>query len=141
MPTTLEEVMTPRILSLTAHASAREAAEAMREAGTGSLVVTGGETNKFFGILTDRDIVVRVVAEDQDPREVPIGAICSTEVKFVDVGETPEQAAELMRQHAIRRLPVTDGGSIVGMLSIGDLARAADAGSVLAGISSAPSNV
>lgn len=140
MPTALEDVMTPRILAVPAHASARDAAQAMRSADAGCVIVTGADDNRFLGILTDRDIVVRAVADGRNPLDVPVADICSRDVTFADVHDSVEQALDKMSHHAVRRLPVADAGNIAGMVSLSDLESAVHADSALATIAAAPGN-
>ena len=117
----------------------REAAEAMRANDIGDVVVVD-DNGAISGILTDRDIVVRVVAEGRDPRSTRIGDIASRELTAVSPDDPVDRAVLLMRERAIRRLPVVDKGKPVGIVSIGDLALDRDPDSALADISAAPPN-
>jgi CBS domain-containing protein len=117
----------------------REAAEAMRANDIGDVVVVD-DNGKLSGILTDRDIVVRVVAEGRDPRTTRIGDIASRDLTAVSPDDPVDRAVQLMRDKAIRRLPAVDKGKPVGIVSIGDLALDRDPGSALADISAAPPN-
>jgi CBS domain-containing protein len=98
------------------------------------------ENNQVCGIVTDRDIVVRAVAETQDPATTTLADICSHSLLTVTPTDSVEEAVRLMRTHAIRRLPVVEGGQAVGILSLGDLAVERAPGSALGGISGAPPN-
>jgi CBS domain-containing protein len=112
------------------------AAAAMNRHGTGTvLVLTDG---RLTGIVTDRDITVRVLAENRDPRTTPIGDICGSELVVLDPGDDLTQAARLVRDRAVRRIPVLRNGIPVGVVSSGDLALEKDARAVLSGVSSAP---
>jgi CBS domain-containing protein len=102
------------------------------------LVMRGGS---ICGIVTDRDIVVRTVAEGRDPNRAMLGEICSRFLVQVAPDDPIERAVELMRARAVRRLPVVLDGTPVGIVSLGDLAAARDPESVLAEISGAPGNV
>src|SRR4029453_16823296 len=84
------------------------------------------------------DIVVRTVAEAQDPATTTLADICSHAVVTVTPTESVEEAVRLMRTHAIRRVPVVDGGQPVGIVSLGDLAVGRDPDSALGEMSSAP---
>ena len=132
----IRELMTPNPVSLPGTASVHEAARAMRDGDMGDVIVI--ENNRVCGIVTDRDIVVRTVAEAQDPAATTLADICSHRLLIVTPEDSVEEAVRLMRTHAIRRLPVVEGGKAVGIVSLGDLAVERDPGSALGGISAAP---
>ncbi len=112
-----------------------EAARIMRDSDIGDAVVMdGGQVN---GIVTDRDIVVRGVAEGRDPGSTPVSEVCTTGVETIDPSASVDDALRLMREHDIRRLPVTKNGRPVGILSLGDLAVEREPESTLADISAA----
>jgi CBS domain-containing protein len=134
----LREVMTPNPVTVSATANAVEAAKAMRDNDVGDVVVSDGD--EVRGILTDRDITVRVVAGGHDPTLALASEISSQDVTTVTPDTDVDTAVSLMREKAIRRLPVVENGQPVGVVSIGDLARERDPGSALADISSAPPN-
>ena len=134
------DVMTTNPQTLPESTTVREAAEAMRANDIGDVVVVD-DNGKLSGILTDRDIVVRVVAEGRDPRTTRIGDIASRELTAVSPDDPVDRAVQLMRDKAIRRLPAVDKGKPVGIVSIGDLALDRDPGSALADISAAPPNI
>jgi CBS domain-containing protein len=90
--------------------------------------------------VTDRDIVVRALAEGRDPAATPIGEICSSELHAVPPGDSVAAAMRVMRENAVRRLPVVKDGRLVGILSLGDLAKLRDRDSVLADVCAAPAN-
>ncbi|MDQ2811906.1 MAG: CBS domain-containing protein [Actinomycetota bacterium] len=95
------------------------AARAMRERQVGTvLVLTDGQLS---GLLTDRDITVRVLAENRDPQTTRIDEICSTDVAVLGPDDNVDQAARLLREHAVRRIPVLQDGIPVGVVSVGDL--------------------
>jgi CBS domain-containing protein len=123
----------PAITSITA------AAVAMRDIGIGDVIVQ--EDGQVCGIVTDRDITVRVVATAAYPNHVALSDICSREVTAVAPTDSVEEVAELMSSKALRRLLVLDEGRPVGIVSLGDLALERDPDSVLAAISAAPPNV
>lgn len=139
MATFVREVMQPGAVSVDAGASVEAAAEAMRANGIGDVVVV--EDDQVRGILTDRDIVVRAVAEHKPLTATPAGDCCSPGVLGVEADATIDEAIALLRQHAIRRLPVLNDGRLVGVVSIGDLAVSQDPHSALADISAAEPNV
>jgi CBS domain-containing protein len=110
----------------------------MRDGSIGDVVVL--EDGQVRGILTDWDIVVRVLAEGRDPAGTTVGEICSRELTTLSPTNAIADAVAVMRDKAIRRLPVVEGGRLVGMVSLGDLAVERDPESVLGGISAAPPN-
>ena len=135
---TVQDIMTPDPISLPGTALIVDAARKMREAGIGDVVILDGEA--VCGIVTDRDIVVRGVAEERDPRSTTLAEICSRELRTLSPDDQIGTAVRLMREHAIRRLPVVERGRPVGILSLGDLARERDPDSALADVSEAPPN-
>jgi signal-transduction protein with cAMP-binding, CBS, and nucleotidyltransferase domain len=132
----IRELMTMNPVSLPGTASVYEAARAMRDADIGDVIVI--ENNQVCGIVTDRDIVVRTVAEAQDPAATTLADICSHALLTVAPTDSVEQAVRLMRTHAVRRLPVVEGGQAVGIVSLGDLAVAREPDSALGEMSAAP---
>jgi CBS domain-containing protein len=110
----------------------------MKQHGIGTvLVLTDG---RLSGLVTDRHITVRVLAEDRDPRTTRIGDICSTELVVLGPDDDVAVAARLVRERAVRRIPVLQDEIPVGVVSIGDLALEQDATSALSGVSAAPPN-
>lgn len=138
MAAKIAEVMTPRPLKMSPDAPVAEAASAMRDADVGDVLIVRGED--LVGIVTDRDIAVRVVADGQDPRSTTVGEISSGDVTAVSPEDDIDRAVALMRDKALRRLPVVESGQPVGIVSIGDLAVERDSTSALADISAAPPN-
>lgn len=136
---TVADVMTDRVVALAADAPVREAAEAMRDNDIGDVIVL--DEGKVRGIVTDRDLVVRVVAERLDPTDAHLADVCSANVIAARPDTTVDDAVRAMRERAVRRLPVVDSeGRPVGVVSLGDLARAQAPQSALADISNAPPN-
>jgi len=134
----VKEVMSASPIGLEDTATLSDAARAMRDGDFGSVVVMKG--GSVCGVVTDRDIVIRAVAEDKDPKSVKLGEICSGHVVTVGPEQSVDEAAELMRDKAVRRVPVIDKGRLVGIVSLGDIAKEKDEGKALAEISSAPPN-
>lgn len=130
--------MTKDPVNLTHDSTVFEAAQQMQTNDIGNVLVT--KDGELLGILTDRDIVVRVVAEGGDPKQVAVGECCSTELEVLAPDDPLDVAIKLMRDRGIRRIPVVEGDNPVGILSLGDLALEKDPGSVLAGISQKPPN-
>lgn len=127
--------MTPAVTAVRPDASLVEAAQLMRAQDIGDVLVMRDET--LLGVVTDRDIALRAVADGVDPLTVSCQAICTPEPVCVAPGDPVDLAVDLMRTHAIRRLPVTEDGTAIGMVSIGDLAVERDPASALADISRA----
>ncbi|MET8243672.1 CBS domain-containing protein [Streptomyces sp. NPDC005202] len=131
----VRDVMTPGIVAVRPDASLVEAAQLMRDQGIGDVVVADGQ--EVVGVLTDRDIAVRAVAEGLDPQTVGARAVCTPDPFVVGPYDPVSAAVALMREHAVRRLPVVEDGLPVGMVTLGDLAEAQDPDSALADISRA----
>ena len=138
MAQTVQDVMTPSPRTLDARTSIQEAAQVMRDEDIGDVLVT--EAGAIAGIVTDRDISVRAVAEAKAPKETAIGEIASRDLVSVSPADSLDEVIAMMRDKAIRRIPVVDGNRPVGILSLGDLAMARDPQSVLADVSAAPAN-
>jgi len=115
-----------------------EAARLMRDADIGDVVIVDGGRPR--GMVTDRDIVVRGIAEHRLPDDTTIGEICTSDLAIVAPDDPVERAAQLMRETAVRRLPVVEGEQLVGVVSLGDLAIERDEGSALAEISASDPN-
>jgi len=138
MPTAVREVMTRSPVTVPASAPIQEAARQMRDQAIGDVIVL--KDGAICGIVTDRDITVRAVAEGRDPKSTPVGDICTEGLATVTPDASVAEAVELMRSKAVRRLPVVEGGKPIGIVSIGDLAVERDPKSALADISSADPN-
>ena len=134
----VRDIMTPNPITVDANATAIEAAKVMRDGSVGDVVVTDDGT--VNGIVTDRDIVIRGIAAGHDPALTPVGEISSRDLTTVDANADLEDAVTLMREKAVRRLPVIDNGQVVGVVAIGDLAQSRDPSSALADISAAAPN-
>ncbi|MBQ1071654.1 CBS domain-containing protein [Micromonospora sp. C31] len=131
--TTVGEFMTTRLVTMDGNDTLIAAAQEMRDSAIGDVVVTDGDD--VIGIVTDRDITVRGVAENMDPNSTPLNLITSKDVITVSQYDDAVAAADLMRTYAVRRLPVIDDGRLVGLVSMGDLAVEREPQSVLADIS------
>lgn len=139
MANLLRDCMTPSPVSVPSTATASEAAARMRDRDIGDVIVV--DNGSIVGIVTDRDITVRVVANGKDPHQTPVAQICTEPVITVLADDKAETAVDLMRKYAVRRLPVVDDdGKPVGIVSLGDLAIERGERSALAGISAAPPN-
>jgi CBS domain-containing protein len=138
MPQSIREVMTADPRTVEPSASLAEAAQAMRDDDVGAVLVVDRGT--VAGIVTDRDIAVRAVAEGADPKSTKVADVCSADLTTLTVDQTVEDAIRLVREHNVRRIPVVQDGRPAGIVTIGDLAIERDPGSALADISAAPPN-
>ena len=137
MPTQLvRDIMTTSVVGLAASATLVEAARDMRVFDIGDVLVVDGD--RVIGIVTDRDIVIRAVAADRDPAQTTVGDIATPDPIVISPDRPAADAVQLMRDHALRRLPVCEDGHLVGVLSLGNLATERDPESALADISAAP---
>ena len=135
----VKDVMTPQVVYLPAETPLHEAARAMREKDIGDVVITEGAS--LAGVVTDRDIVVRAVAEGRDPANTTVGDVASRDLIMIGQDASPKQAAQVMRERAVRRLLVCDNDRrLVGVVTLGDLAVRMDPSSALGKISSAAPN-
>ncbi len=135
MPT-VQEVMTTDPVALDASETVGEAARTMKTEDIGDVIVV--QDGQICGVVTDRDIVVRVLAEGRDPNQTQLGEVCSRDVATVSPSDDLTAAGDLMRDRAVRRVPVVENGRPVGIVSIGDLAIERDPDSALSHISAAP---
>ena len=138
MAQTVQDVMTRNPRTLDAGASIQEAARIMRDEDIGDVIVTDGD--RVCGIETDRDIVVRAVADGKDPSQCKLRDVASMEPTTISPTDSIDDAIRIMREKAVRRLPVCERGRAVGIVSLGDLAMERDQKSVLADLSAAPPN-
>jgi CBS domain-containing protein len=134
----LREVMTRSPRTVTPDTPLSEAAQVMRDDDIGDVIVAEPTTQKAVGIVTDRDIAIRAVAESSDPDTTTVRDLVSEDLVAAAPGDTVEDAIKLMQGLNVRRLPVVEGGRAVGVVSLGDLSVEIDAGDALADISTAP---
>jgi CBS domain-containing protein len=120
----VRDVMTPGPETIQADRPAAEAAKLMKEADAGMIPVVNN--GNILGTVTDRDIVVRLVAEGRDPQSTPVYEIASTEIVTIEPDRDLDEALELMAKHKVRRLPVVENGRLVGVLAQADVAREGD---------------
>jgi len=120
MAKSIRDAMTENPRSIGQSASVVEAAQLMREEHIGSLPITDEE--KLVGMITDRDITTRVVAEAADPRRTQVANVYSRDLISVGPDEDLDQALQLMARHQVRRLPVVENGRLVGIVSQADIA-------------------
>lgn len=134
----LSEVMTPNPVTLPIKASVVEAARLMKSEDIGDVLVLDGD--RACGIVTDRDLVVRALAEGIDVESATLSDICTKDLVSLTPTDTVADAVALMRDKAIRRLVILEGQKPVGVVSIGDLAIEGNGESALADISAAEPN-
>ena len=138
MPETLTSVMTTDLVTCPADATIADAARLMRDRDIGDVLVTDAD-GRLTGIVTDRDIVVRCLAEGADARST-LDRACSSDVHTLTTASTVDEAVDVMREHALRRIPIVDDGRAIGIISIGDLAVEREPDSALGDISAAAPN-
>jgi CBS domain-containing protein len=122
MAKSVRDAMTENPRSIGASAPVVEAARLMREEHIGSLPITDDE--KLVGMITDRDITTRVVAEAADAEATPVGDVYSRDLVSVEPDVDLEEALQLMARHQIRRLPVVENGRLIGIVAQADIALA-----------------
>ena len=135
---TIRQIMTSEPVKVRADQDLTSVSRRMRDDDIGYVLVE--KDDGVCGVLTDRDLTVRAIAEDRKPEKTKAGEICTSDLVTVDRDDPLSRAVELMTKHAVRRLAVTDDSKTVGVLSIGDLAIHMDPNSALAKISAAPAN-
>jgi len=138
MAQSIREVMTADPRTVDAGATCVDAAREMRDGDVGAVVVV--DNGAVAGIVTDRDIVVRVVADGTDPGSARVRDAATMSPVTLTVDQTVEDAIRVMREQDVRRIPVVQDGRAAGIVSLGDLAIERDADSALADIASEPPN-
>jgi CBS domain-containing protein len=142
MAKTARDIMTPDCRCVGENESVLDAARQLAELGVGAMPICG-EDNRLKGMLTDRDIVVRVLAEGKDPASTKAGELGVGDGKTVTIGadDSIDEALRTMTEHKVRRLPVVDGHDCVGIISQADIATHIDeekVGDLVEAISAAP---
>ena len=138
MAQSIREVMTADPCTVDSGATVADAAREMRDGDVGSVVVI--ENGAVAGIITDRDIAVRVVAQGLDPDATRVSEAATMRPTTLTVDQTVEDAIRLVREQDIRRILVVQDGRPAGIVSLGDLAIERDTTSALADIASEPPN-
>jgi CBS domain-containing protein len=133
MARTVEEIMTHDPRTVDAGDPVTEAARQMRDGDIGDVIVV--ENGQLNSIVTDRDIVIRAIADGRDPDSTTVGEVCTTDLTTLEPEQSLDEAVRTMREQDIRRLPVVKHGRPVGILSLGDLALEREPDSALADIS------
>jgi len=123
--TTARDVMHDGCQCIKEDESLRDAARMMRDLGVGSLPICGTD-DRLHGMLTDRDIVVRCIAEGGNCDETTAGSVAQGDVRWIDAGANIDDALSVMREHQVKRLPVIEDHRLVGMISESDITRHLD---------------
>jgi CBS domain-containing protein len=116
----IRDIMTKDVRTLSPDAKMIDAAKLMRDHDTGFIPVLDG--TELCGVITDRDIVVKCIAEGHDENRCPVSSHMETEVDVIGPDADVEEASRIMQEDQIRRLPVCEGNRLVGVVSLGDLA-------------------
>jgi CBS domain-containing protein len=138
--TTARDIMTGGAECASANDSLVDAARKLRDLDVGALPICGDD-NRLHGMITDRDIVVKCIADGGDPSSVKVSELAEGKPVTIGADDSVEEALRTMSQHGVRRLPVIDGHELVGMLSQADVAKnlpEASVGDLVEAISSAP---
>ena len=133
----VRDIMTPNPIGVYSEQTIGDTARVMRDAGVGAVLVVNGDS--LGGVVTDRDLVIRGLAQGLGP-DSAVGPLCSGKLVGVDASADIAEAERLMRENAVRRLPVIESGQIVGVISLGDIAVSAETDSPLAVVSRAQAN-
>ncbi|MFD4539416.1 CBS domain-containing protein [Streptomyces bauhiniae] len=134
----VRDIMTGELVTVEPQASVASVARLMRDEDVGTVLVT--EDGRLKCLVSDRDLVVRAFAEGVDPDQTTVIQAASDDLVTIGPDESVDHAVELMREHAVRRLPVVEGDEAVGIIALGDLAIERDETSALGDISAAESN-
>jgi CBS domain-containing protein len=121
--TTAREIMTPDVTCVAENEDMISAARKMADLDVGSLPICGSD-NRLKGMLTDRDIVIKVLAKGRDPKSVTAGDLAQGEAVTIGADDDAAEILQTMSEHRVRRLPVIDGHDLVGIVAIADVARA-----------------
>ncbi len=122
MPTA-RDIMTPDVTCVGESDNVLDAAKSMSLLDVGSLPICGAD-NRLKGMLTDRDIVTKVLAQEQDPASVTAGSLAQGEAITIGADDEAAEILETMARHQVRRLPVIDGHKLIGIVAVADVARA-----------------
>lgn len=136
------ETMTDNCQCVGEHDSVRDAARRLAELGVGAMPICG-EDDRLKGMVTDRDIAVKIVAGDRDPDSTEVATLATGTPIWVEADADVDRAMELMSKHAIRRLPVIEDHRLVGIISQADIAARgsnSESGDLVSSISTAPPN-
>ncbi|WP_432138174.1 MULTISPECIES: CBS domain-containing protein [unclassified Streptomyces] len=134
----VRDIMTATPVTVEPQTSVTDVARLMRDENIGAVLVT--DQDELRGVVSDRDLVVRALAEGWDPDDTTVVRTCSDDLVTITPDQDVDQAVGLMREHAVRRIPVVEDGRPVGIVSLGDLAMERDPESALGDISVARPN-
>ena len=140
--TTAREIMTGGVECASVNDSLTDAAKKMRDLDVGALPICGDD-NRLQGMVTDRDIVVKCVAEGGDPSSTKVSELAEGKPVTIGADDSLEEALRTMKEHGVRRLPVIDGHELIGVVSQADIAKNCPEeklGDLVEAISSAPAN-
>ncbi|MFJ9755606.1 CBS domain-containing protein [Streptomyces sp. NPDC101149] len=138
MPQHVRDIMTTAPVTVEPQASIANVARLMRDQNIGAVLVT--EKEHLRGLVSDRDLVVRALAQGTDPEQTTVANACSEDLVTIGPDDDLDRAVEMMREYSIRRIPVVEGDHPVGIVSLGDLAIERDPGSALGDVSAARPN-
>ena len=136
------DIMTPNVECSSSDDTVVDAARKLRDLGVGALPICGPD-DRLAGMITDRDITIRVVAEGRDPSTVKVSELAEGKPATIGADDSVEEALATMSKHGVRRLPVIDGQRLVGIVSQADVARNLPedkVGDLVDAISSAPNS-
>jgi CBS domain-containing protein len=139
---TARDIMTGTPECASVNDSLADAARKMRDLNVGSLPICGDD-NRLKGVVTDRDIVVKCVADGGDPTTVKVSSLAEGKPVTIGADDSVEEVLQTMRDHGVRRLPVIDGHELIGIVSQADVAKHLPEdkiGDLVEAISSAPAN-
>ncbi|HEC81282.1 MAG TPA: CBS domain-containing protein [Thermoplasmatales archaeon] len=117
----VKEIMTNTVVTIDSNATVFEACQKYHNQKVGSLIVTEGK--KPVGIITERDMIERIILAEKDPKKTKVSEIMSPNLKTVHALATVEQAANIMREHKIKKLPVLFNDEIIGIVTVTDIAN------------------
>ena len=118
----VQEIMTRRIETINSHEPVIEACRKYKEQKLGSLIVM--EEDTLVGIITERDVIEKIILEEKNPRQIPVRDIMTANVKTVNSLQTVEEAVEIMKKNKIKKLPVIYNHIIVGIITENDITHA-----------------
>ncbi|MEU5381048.1 CBS domain-containing protein [Streptomyces sp. NPDC005968] len=134
----VRDIMTTAPVTVEPQTSVAKVARLMRDQNIGAVLVT--EKDHLRGLVSDRDLVVRALAQGADPEQTTVANACSDDLVTIGPDDDLDRAVEVMREYSIRRIPVVEGDHPVGIVSLGDMAIERDPRSVLGDISAARPN-
>ncbi|MDJ1131271.1 CBS domain-containing protein [Streptomyces iconiensis] len=138
MPQQVRDLMTPAPVTVAPETPVVDVAQRMRSDDVGAVLVV--EDGQLKGLVTDRDLVVRILADGGAVTDRPVGDACSEELLAVGPDDDVDRALTLVRRKAVRRLPVVENDEPIGILSLGDLAIERDPDSALGQVSASSPN-